>query len=179
MVCALSALHSPLRPAAASVEGWQGRGTECLHSMPVPGPAQHLPPAPAERGRHRHRHRHPQQGGSTRQGAVVFHRRDSLPSELLTAINSQFVPFPSPLVCRQRGSEAQKAAKQGMETEARKVLCPSETKERGGVESGGRPDRKSLSQICETMRCIKSDRASKTPSTVSWSQQQLLGYSSM
>ena len=141
----------------------------------TPSPAQQEP-----RGSGRSRNgRHPQQGGSTRQGAVVFHRRDSLPSELLTAINSQFVPFPSPLVCRQRGSEAQKAAKQGMETEARKVLCPSETKERGGVESGGRPDRKSSSQICETMRCIKSDRASKTPSTVSWSQQQLLGYSSM
>ena len=43
VVWAVSTLHSPLRPAAASVEGWQGRGTECLHSMPVPGPAQLLP----------------------------------------------------------------------------------------------------------------------------------------
>ena len=42
MVWAVSTLHSPLRPAAANVEGWQGRGTECLHPMPVPGPAQLL-----------------------------------------------------------------------------------------------------------------------------------------
>ena len=79
------------------------------------------------------------------------------------------------------GSEAARRKKQQSRewNRSTKSAMPVGIKERGGVESGGRPDRKSSSQICETMRCIKSDRASKTPSTVSWSQQQLLGYSSM
>ena len=49
MVWAVSTPPQPPAPRCCPRGGWAGRGTECLHSMPVPGPAQHLPPAPAAR----------------------------------------------------------------------------------------------------------------------------------
>ena len=49
MVWAVSTLPQPPAPRCCPRGGWAGRGTECLHSMPVPGPAQLLPPAPAAR----------------------------------------------------------------------------------------------------------------------------------
>ena len=107
------------------------------------------------RCRHRHRHRHPQQGGSTRQGAVVFHRRDSLPSELLTAIRNSFHSLRPSSV----GSEAARRKKQqSREWKQKHEKCYARRKQKKEEGLSLEADQTANHQVRFARRCAASNR---------------------